>query len=97
MRYRAPLRFEVTRFTATEYVVLKQKGPPLCETTLLFVGVTGFEPATPCTPCKCATGLRYTPKILVPQFTATLPPPKAGCATGLRYTPNEGANVTEAG
>ncbi len=28
----------------------------------LPVGVTGFEPATTCTPCKCATGLRYTPK-----------------------------------
>ena len=26
------------------------------------VGTTGFEPATPCTPCKCATGLRYVPK-----------------------------------
>ena len=25
------------------------------------VGTTGFEPATPCTPCKCATGLRYVP------------------------------------
>ncbi len=25
------------------------------------VGVTGLEPATPCTPCKYATGLRYTP------------------------------------
>jgi dihydroorotase len=23
--------------------------------------MTGFEPATPCTPCKCATGLRYIP------------------------------------
>jgi hypothetical protein len=29
----------------------------------LFVGTTGFEPATPCTPCKCATGLRYVPKL----------------------------------
>ena len=28
------------------------------------VGVTGFEPATTCTPCKCATGLRYTPRKL---------------------------------
>jgi hypothetical protein len=28
---------------------------------LCFVGVTGFEPATTCTPCKYATGLRYTP------------------------------------
>jgi|YNPMSStandDraft_2_1061718.scaffolds.fasta_scaffold03336_2 hypothetical protein len=27
-----------------------------------FVGVTGFEPATPSTPRKCATGLRHTPK-----------------------------------
>ena len=26
-----------------------------------LVGVTGFEPATPCTPCRCATKLRYTP------------------------------------
>ena len=25
-------------------------------------GVAGFELATPCTPCKCATRLRYTPK-----------------------------------
>ena len=26
-----------------------------------MVGVTGFEPATPCTPCRCATKLRHTP------------------------------------
>ena len=26
-----------------------------------MVGVKGFEPSTPCTPCKCATRLRYTP------------------------------------
>ena len=25
------------------------------------VGTTRFELATPCTPCKCATGLRYVP------------------------------------
>ena|GEM_PF-6068205 len=25
------------------------------------VGMTRFELATPCTPCKCATGLRYIP------------------------------------
>ena len=24
-------------------------------------GVIGFEPTTPCTPCKCATKLRHTP------------------------------------
>jgi site-specific DNA recombinase len=27
------------------------------------VGTTRFELATPCTPCKCATGLRYVPKL----------------------------------
>ena len=26
-----------------------------------YVGTTRFELATPCTPCKCATGLRYVP------------------------------------
>lgn len=26
-----------------------------------LVGWTGFEPATPCTPYKCATGLRHHP------------------------------------
>ena len=26
-----------------------------------LVGVAGFELATPCTPCKCATRLRYAP------------------------------------
>ena len=26
-----------------------------------LVGATGFEPATPCTPCKCATRLRHAP------------------------------------
>ena len=28
------------------------------------VGWTGFEPATSCTPCKCATGLRHHPNAL---------------------------------
>ncbi len=27
----------------------------------LLVGAAGFELATPCTPCKCATRLRYAP------------------------------------
>jgi hypothetical protein len=25
------------------------------------VGAGGFEPPTPCTPCRCASGLRYAP------------------------------------
>ena len=28
---------------------------------VLMVGAAGFELATPCTPCKCATRLRYAP------------------------------------
>ena len=36
----------------------------VCFDTVL-VGTTRFELATPCTPCKCATGLRYVPKKLV--------------------------------
>ncbi len=30
-----------------------------------MVGVAGFELATPCTPCKCATRLRYTPRVAI--------------------------------
>ena len=26
-----------------------------------LVGARGFEPPTPCTPCKCATSLRHAP------------------------------------
>ena len=33
-----------------------------CNPLIFMVGVAGFELATPCTPCKCATRLRYTPK-----------------------------------
>ena len=31
--------------------------------TLHIVGVTGFEPATPWSQTRCATGLRYAPNI----------------------------------
>ena len=30
-------------------------------TRAFTVGLTGFEPATPCPPDKCATKLRYSP------------------------------------
>ncbi len=30
--------------------------------SIFLVGTAGFELATPCTPCKCATRLRYAPK-----------------------------------
>jgi hypothetical protein len=39
-------------------------GFPSLDGFRLIVGTTGFEPATPCTPCKCATGLRYVPNSL---------------------------------
>ena len=29
-----------------------------------LVGTGGFEPPTPCTPCKCATRLRYAPRVV---------------------------------
>jgi hypothetical protein len=41
---------------------LEKTKPAATAAGSLFVGTTGFEPATPCTPCKCATGLRYVPK-----------------------------------
>jgi hypothetical protein len=41
-----------------------KKAPDCFQLEAVFiemVGVAGFELATPCTPCKCATRLRYTP------------------------------------
>jgi hypothetical protein len=48
------------------------------------VGTTGFEPATPCTPCKCATGLRYVPNVLILliQWGAKLGKKSAQAASG---------------
>jgi hypothetical protein len=34
---------------------------PLSLFVILFVGKTGFEPATPWSQTRCATGLRYFP------------------------------------
>ena len=33
-----------------------------------MVGTTGFEPATPCSRSKCATELRYVPKMKVRNY-----------------------------
>src|SRR5687767_8620257 len=43
-----------------------QKGPRRRE----VVGARGFEPPTPCTPCRCATGLRHAPTLAVRMRTA---------------------------
>src|SRR5690606_22634524 len=51
---------------ATEIKEATKKGleviPGLFGLLLILVGVRGFEPPTTCTPCRCATRLRYTPK-----------------------------------
>ena len=33
--------------------------------TRKVVGAIGFEPTTPCTPCRCATGLRHAPTVVL--------------------------------
>ncbi len=43
-----------------------------------MVGASGFEPPTPCTPCRCATGLRYAPTSVayhLPHPSARARPP----------------------
>ncbi len=35
---------------------------------LVSIGMTGFEPATPRTPCVCSTKLSYIPKWMVRHF-----------------------------
>ena len=37
------------------------KDAPLVGVLIEMVGAARFELATPCTPCRCATGLRYAP------------------------------------
>src|SRR5215217_6622499 len=54
-----------TRMTARNEGANKKPVEPLRDSTGLsfssMVGTAGFELATPCTPCKCATRLRYAP------------------------------------
>ena len=70
--------------------------------------MTGFEPATPRTPCVCATRLRHIPFVLKSilvkwclkmsgwQDSNLRPPaPKAGAMTGLRYTPMVFAKINK--
>ncbi len=61
---------------------------------LLFVGAPGFEPGTPCSQSRCATGLRYAPNFVpifvgAPGFEPETLPIRSGCATGLRYAPKD--------
>ena len=49
------------------------------EGQLFFVGAQGFEPWTPCSQSRCATGLRYAPNLFSPSILdfrfRTLNPP----------------------
>ena len=54
VRYRAALLPEKRAIIFNEMTTL----------TSLIVGWTGFEPATTCTPYKCATGLRHHPNFI---------------------------------
>ena len=42
-----------------------------------LVGAAGFELATPCTPCKCATRLRYAPKLRIIDMSSVQHQPRA--------------------
>ncbi len=47
------------------YLTAKKRAQKLLSTLSLFVGVPGFEPGTPWSQTRCATGLRYTPMTFV--------------------------------
>ena len=57
-----------------EHARNKEKGFPVInrKPLVLLVGAKGFEPSTPCTPCKCATRLRHAPtaRIITKEATA---------------------------
>ena len=38
-----------------------------------YVGIPGFEPGTPCSQNRCATGLRYIPKNFIYQTSLNSP------------------------
>ena len=38
-----------------------------------YVGIPGFEPGTPCSQNRCATGLRYIPKNFIYQTSPNSP------------------------
>ena len=61
----------------------KPNGPALVKAgpRRSLVGTAGFELATPCTPCKCATRLRYAPK-KTRLYAVPLPPLRAAAARG---------------
>ena len=73
-----------------------------------MVGVRGFEPPTPCSQSRCATGLRHTPIPGAKQYTlrrtapSTWPAPQQAPSEGHRAAPvadrvlRRGAHLPEA-
>jgi hypothetical protein len=51
----------------------KEKALGFRQRLFCFVGKTGFEPATPWSQTRCATGLRYFPKLGAPPLAGLLP------------------------
>src|SRR5699024_5356007 len=47
-----------------------------------MVGLTGFEPATPSPPVRCATKLRHSPIAVVTTTSESIPCPLAAVTTG---------------
>src|SRR5207302_8142450 len=63
---------------------------------LQLVGATGFEPATTCTPSKCATRLRYAPALLSRWLgVAPKAPARAGEVSPVPRAVNANASVPE--
>ncbi len=50
---------QIIAFKENAFAYGKSKAADIRRRTL--VGAGGFEPPTPCTPCRCAPGLRYAP------------------------------------
>jgi hypothetical protein len=60
VKKQAPVKDE-HRIAGTAIGVEKAQSEDWPKCLILLVGAAGFELATPCTPCKCATRLRYAP------------------------------------
>src|SRR5207302_1626359 len=60
---RTPARARGPNYFELKPIGAKRNEPPGAEAAEgPLVGATGFEPATTCTPSKCATRLRYAPR-----------------------------------
>jgi hypothetical protein len=56
-------------------VACRRKGPDISDAEM--VGARGIEPPTPCTPCRCATRLRYAPTLSPKLYRLQPPAPRS--------------------